>query len=508
VNSHILEETGYFWWSDVAVPQGQWAPETSIAGKLSIDDTGRIRLELDGVLPNKHGPMAAFADPGMPLPPEKGIHGLLKVSNKFVLLSELYGNGGRFHSNGISYERYAALHCLTCDGPSLGSADSPRFTGLEVEMTGFEEWLRLGNFTSKRTKSRITAQYKAPKDISYPLDDGRLEVKYGLVGPYPGVRRDSKLSITEFAKICLFPKNSSSLTEMKDQYALLVDFFILLTGSDYSPGFPMLIAGRGKRRKRFQFYFPRNHSSASEPPAWHECWTNFLQLRETFGVVFSTWRERRQQLGRGIYLFLGTRRGMQLYEEHRFVMLIWGLESLHRRRAQPARGSEKLQAKINRIVSQIELPKDNKWLERQLEHAGEPSLEQRIFETFRGLPLDIKDEPLRKFAKDCADKRNDISHHGGQRNDENYGDAVKDLHKKSEALTYLYQVLLLREIGVDDEILKFDVYRSFFSYRIKVALVEVGLLLPEVLKDLATEAASAAARAAGLANATQGESDG
>jgi hypothetical protein len=492
VKDNILEESGYFWWSDVPVPQSQFAPDTAVVGKLTIDHEGRTRLELHGVLPNKHGPMAAFSDDGTSLLVDKGIHGVLKNSNKSIRMSELHRNGGEFKSNGISYERYLALHCLVCEGHFQETADPPKFARLEVEMKGFEEWLRLGGITTERTESNITARYEGAEDISYPLDGGRLQFHYGIAGPYPGTHRSSELTLAEFVAIRFIPEISVPLEEMKNQYGMLADLFILLTGSDYNLGWPTLSVGKGQ--ERFRLYFVRPQSSASEPLGWHECWTNFVQLREKFGDIVSTWRKRRGELGPGIYLYLATRRSMPLYEEHRFVMLVWGLESLHRRRTGEFDGPHPSQEKIDRIMSQIAKSDDRHWLKGQLKKlVVEPSLEQRIFETFQGLPLDLDEEPMRKFAKECADKRNDISHYGGQRHDANYGDTVKDLHQKSEALSYLYHVLLLHEIGIDEKILQFNVYRGFFSPRIKSAFVDVGLLSPSALKDPAAEAASAAA---------------
>jgi hypothetical protein len=189
-------------------------------------------------------------------------------------------------------------------------------------------------------------------------------------------------------------------------------------------------------------------------------------------------------------------------------MLVWGLESLHRRRAQPARGAEKLQAKIARILSQIEKEKDKKWLERQLEHAGEPSLEQRIFETLEGLPLDLDKDNLRKFAAGCADKRNEISHYGGRRHEGNYDNELEELHKKSEALSNLYHLLLLREIGIDDERLHMIAARGLRSYGIKSSFVQVGLLPESALKDPAVEAAVAVARAAAYTKAEETKGGG
>ena len=46
--TNILEETGYFWWSDLTIPTGYVAPEAAVVGKLTIDEEGQSHLELEG----------------------------------------------------------------------------------------------------------------------------------------------------------------------------------------------------------------------------------------------------------------------------------------------------------------------------------------------------------------------------------------------------------------------------------------------------------------------------
>jgi hypothetical protein len=496
VKTKILEETGYFWWDDVPVPPGLIAPETAVVGKLGIDDDGYSRLELEGVFPNKLGPFAAFAGSDSPLPETKRIHGILKASNKTVRLSGVRRNGGQFKTNGISFERYLALQCLLGDGP-FGDSQAPmEFHRLTVELKGFEEWLWLRGIGAERTESGITAAYSVPSKLTYQLDDGELQVVFGLIGPYLGKHHGSNLTLTEYAEIVLIPRQPLPLAAIQAQYVLFADLFVLLTGSDYSLDWPTLTCGEGERPERFQLYFARHVSRAKEPPGPREFWVTFPQVREKFGELFANWRLRREQWGPGVYLYLGTRRSVSLYEEHRFIMLVWGLESLHRRRGEPARGSEKLQAKIARILAQIEGGKDKKWLERQFEHAGEPSLEQRLFECLEDLPVDVEKDALRKFAAACADKRNEISHYGGRRHEGNYDNELEDLHKKSDALSNLYHILLLREIGVDDQRLHALATRGLRSFDIKSSFVEVSLLPASALKDPAVDAALAAARLA------------
>ena len=52
-----------------------------------------------------------------------------------------------------------------------------------------------------------------------------------------------------------------------------------------------------------------------------------------FGAIWSRWKAMRDEFGPGFYLYLGLRRGMAMYIEHRFVNLIWGLEAFTARRA-------------------------------------------------------------------------------------------------------------------------------------------------------------------------------
>ena len=56
-------------------------------------------------------------------------------------MSQLQRGGSHFKSNGISYERFAALQCLVGEGPFRDMAEPMEFHRLTVELKGFEEWL-------------------------------------------------------------------------------------------------------------------------------------------------------------------------------------------------------------------------------------------------------------------------------------------------------------------------------------------------------------------------------
>jgi hypothetical protein len=274
-------------------------------------------------------------------------------------------------------------------------------------------------------------------------------------------------------------KKPLALKDIIAQYQLFEDLLLLLTGSDHTLDWPWVAAAR---TAQYRLYFAKLGSKgASPPPKAHECCTNFVQLRERFGDVWSSWKKKREVFGPGFYLYLGTRRGIRLYIENRFANLVFGLEAFSRRKYSPTIAA-KLDAKIERIVAQVGLAKDKKWLADVLDRAKEPPLGQRLYMTLREVSLGLEEARLKTFCEVCAKLRNDISHFGGQRKDAMpYNDFILDLESKGQALAALYQALLLHEIGVDTKIIKAWMFDGFGSFPIKYHFVKAGLLDKHVL---------------------------
>jgi len=136
-----------------------------------------------------------------------------------------------------------------------------------------------------------------------------------------------------------------------------------------------------------------------------------------------------------------------------------------------------LQERINRIIEQITDKKDKKWLSKKLKNAHEPSLADRIFETISSAPLGLDAQRLRKLSEECAKLRNDISHFGGQRQDSgSYSEFLAELSDKADALAIIYQTLLLHEIGIQEQTLRWWVFEGFRSNFMKEQLTRAGLL--------------------------------
>jgi hypothetical protein len=474
----ILEERGLFWWDDEKIAVGNLTPDSYVAGLLKIEENGRTTLELDGYLPSPHGPMAAVARDELLI--SKGIRGVLKESNKHVLLLDLFRHGGRFSSHGISFQGFLASHCLISESAPV-QRTKLKFRRLQVSLEGLEEWLQLRAIEVSRGRKVISAKYKRPSKAQYRLEGGSLTIDFELRGKSGGAVFGNEVTMKETALLSLRFGKALDIEAIKTQYELLEDMFMLLTNTAYPLAWPILNADQGAS---YRFYFTKIIGDTNEPaPKYFDCVTNFIQLRESFGSIWSNWKKSREMLGPGLYLYLGTRRGIKMYIEHRFVNLVWGIEAFHRRKHSDT-GSNPLSQKIARIVGQIKELNDRKWLTRKLENAHEPTLGERIYQVLSVVPLGLDAERLRKFSTECAKLRNDISHFGGDRHEgRSYNDFILDTNDKAEALSTLYHLLLLHEIGISENILKWWVFEGFKSLPIKYHFVQAGLLDKSVLEQ-------------------------
>ncbi|MBV9568011.1 MAG: hypothetical protein JO172_07730 [Hyphomicrobiales bacterium] len=356
---------------------------------------------------------------------------------------------------------------------------------MSIELKGLEEWLRLGSIHTKRSETSISAEYKKPNDLTYSIHGGNVSVHHYIVGPMQGSYTDSIVTLSQFAILSYELNEPLSPADMRTTFGHFQDLFVLLTDSEYNISWPTIQLNEGQAAHDYTMYFLRNKTE-DEPPRHYECPTNFVLLKESFGNVIENWLTKREQFGPGFYLYLGVRRGMKLYAEHRFVNLVWGMEALHRRKAASESTAERHAGeRVTKILAQVSPAKDRKWLRGRLKYAHEPPLEQRIFEVIMELPINLERHRLRTFSNKCANLRNQISHFGTITHDKDYQSFMIELSHFADALAALYHSLILHEIGVGANIINQWVFDSFQSFRNKVRLVQVGLLDEDVLKPVA-----------------------
>jgi hypothetical protein len=466
-----LEDRGFFWTSEEALPNGE-VPSDAVPGVLTIDSEGTIQLELDGMFSGSGHPWKVILDDTRDDLKGRTFWGLLKKSSQYVKLNGLFRNGGAARSRGISYVIYLVETCLVAGGPFPDEDLVDDVREIEVDIAGFEEWVGQGELQPKKTPRTLSVKHTTTKPKRYQLDDGTLELRSEVQGPaIPQLKRHHvELKTRHF--IAWAPRQPCATADAIERYKVLQDLMILLTGSDRPLEWPTVTLGAKSRVATAYFY---RIGGKSKAPGLHDLFTLFDHVALEFGQLYQRFIEMRRDLGPGIYLYLATRRGMTFYVEHRFASLVWGLEALHRRSTPPQ--TTALDKKIDRILNDIQLSKDRKWLKAKLAHAGEPSLQERLFDLFDSLlsPLDVEKEAIRKFSVRCADVRNLISHFGGRRH-ANSESLTMEAQELSEVLGFIYHLLLLKELGIEPARLRSLLYDAPSTFAGRHWCQRIGLL--------------------------------
>jgi len=452
-----VQERGHFWWADEVLPERYPnRPASAVTGELKITREGRITLDLDGVLAGQDQLLPVNTREEFDAIRARCIRGVLRSRGRGVLLFDLAQTG----------TRVAATQCLISDQPFAGGFEKPVFSQIDADLKGFEQWLWERALTFKYGKVVSTAKYRKPKPIVYRLQRGRLTLEQYLRGRSEGL---SDITWSEAAFLRFEPDEAIGLEAAVEWHRWFQDLMILLTDSDYRLEWPEVRWGEHYCTLYFSWL-----ASRAERPRIHECPTNFPQIRDIFGALFEKWLSVRETYGPGIYLYLGTRRGMQLYTENQFTTLVSGLEGFHRTKY----GVGKLESvvkKVERIVNQITAKKDKKWAESQLSYSTSPNLEARIFELVEGLALGFDKTRLRTFAKSCATLRN-LLLHGESDRTTTYTEFTTSVQKKNNALRPLCHSLALVEIGLDPAMVRAWAVEKPQAYLRKWYFAEAGLI--------------------------------
>lgn len=473
MKSSVLEQRGHFWWRDEAIPEGHFAPSNFVTGTLRIGSDGCTRLELDGELPSSQDFPQRLTYKNRKLREERAIQGILKDTGQHVLILDAVDNGGAFHSNRFSYSTYFATRCLVGTKAIPKRTSDLRFTSLRIPMSGLEDWLGLGSIEVKRTKRSITAKHTLQPDVSHTLTNATLTLEHFTTGPGRGTSRSDELHLRETMTLILRPKKAMSPGEAREEYQTIQDLITLLSNSNYSLEWPTISLRRSKTD--YTFYFQRMVSSAAKP-TWQWSPTHYRAIEADFGKIVDQCRMVRSHYGAGFYSYTSTRRDVRAYVENEFSTLAGGLEAFHRTKFPTSKSTEALEAKIARILDDVKLKKDKRWLQEALKNKVEPSLEQRLTELMESLDLNLDAKRMRKFAKKCADRRNDIAHFMGLRVPGDRPQFVLDTSTLSHALGAIYHALLLKEIGLALDDVRAWLFDRPSSFRIKHFFYEAGLL--------------------------------
>jgi hypothetical protein len=457
----IISESGSFWLAEDAEIT---LDEKATRANLTIDARGAIELKLEK-------DEWKWGNPDNLVAPTRlrkfVVVGRLGSSGKYVRLERAFAKSfNRFGASVIG-----AFICVVSDDEGLAVTIQPLAEVIRLPLGSLRAWLDLPFPETAPVEGGFDVHYPAEPDFEYLLALGRLVITSSTTANADFAART--LTVAQQASMEFSLVQGMSIEKVTELYSDIEDLLVLLTDQEVALDWPIIKLSESSASATL--YCTRRSQKAAIFSRI-DCWLLFSQIVGNFGNIVDKWLELRDELGPAFHLYLGTRRGVDLYEEHRFVNLIWGLESLHRR-IHGDSVSPRAQAKVARILASVgELNRrDRGWLEDRLLRAVEPSLSERIDALLSDLPLRVAPGRVTAFAGKCSKLRNDVSHRGGPHLRSEYAEFVLSIHVLSDALDPLYHAAILLRLGITSEQIEHIFFAAFRSFVIRSQLQLAGL---------------------------------
>lgn len=206
----VLFERGLFWFHSEPIPAGHITPGNCVPGTLTISGDGAIRLDLDEILTGDGDAFRPLVNRGVKSPEDVAIQGRLKGNGRRALLLGLRGDGGSFGVGMVAHERYTVDRCLLTQGTFPADLGDLKFAGIEVDLSGFEDWVWVqgGTIEYARNEETYTVTHSKEPDATYSLPDGDVAIEFGLGAPSTldgECRRTGEITLEEYATWCFRP---------------------------------------------------------------------------------------------------------------------------------------------------------------------------------------------------------------------------------------------------------------------------------------------------------------
>ena len=206
-----------------------------------------------------------------------------------------------------------------------------------------------------------------------------------------------------------------------------------------------------KQRKPVWVYTlsaPRNARKPTIRP--HNALFRYPNVADRLGDVMTRWFESYERFGPAFDLYFASRTETSVFLEAKVLWIAQALEALHRRSSQETAMSEDEFKSLIELVSQS-CPEDRRqWLELKLRYANELTFRRRVQELVEPFKRWFGSSKKRsKFISRVIDTRNYLTHFDKETT-KNRAVGVEELFALHEKMEALFQLHLLRQVGLDD----------------------------------------------------------
>lgn len=442
MNEFVFIADGLFAWYESGLLNNN--KDAFVAGTLEISTNGISTLKLMGILSNQ--PIDKIICSQEDINPEQWIIGYLKTC-QYVFLRQIKSDSVRLNDV-LPHQVYQAYEAVVLDKlddlerlPNLDMVAK-----LRVDFNILRGWASEAIIKVEETEKDVIIC--APKSKIQNFGDLDKKIYLNTNIQYPRSGTYYSITIKQEIFFEIEPEPPFNLQEVRKKFRLLEDIILLLSNVNIVLPWPII-----KYDGMAGYYYFKRHQANTQKIDFSKSWVRLSQLTTILDILLSNLEKQKNILGPGLYLYLGIRRNPSLYLENKFLMAIFGLESLHRKTS-----IDDSQNKSNQPRSKNKL-----------------RLKDRLFSIFSELQVGFEPKKLYFFSKECADFRNQIAHFGGRKNNNDYEAFIQKMYILNEAVQLLYHAVLLQKIGLNASYIMDYFHKMPYSGQYKRILNLAGL---------------------------------
>lgn len=443
---------GYFWLPDT--------PEKKIPGTLTIEDGGRIELEIVGYF---HDDIESILkeDTFDRIVGEIEHDGYITLDDCFYLQKNIFGSS-------ISKSTLHVHRALS--GVAYAKDEDITFNSVSFSMDCLDEWVHISGFSVETVLEYYvtTIRYIPPEKISFSLTNG-MELEIGFSHTFPSGANITEAKITQKAYFKLKSEELRPLDDFVKVIYKLTHFICFATDEIVSIKNLEAKSSNIQREisveKKVSIPIPLYYQSLpfSEKVAkktWNSMLFTFKTIETNAQSIFNAWIDAYDTLSPALNLYFATKSNTKKYLEEQFLGLIQGLETYHRRSShETLMEQDKFDILVTEIKSHCST-EHLEWLDGRLKYGNEISLKtrlRRVVEPFQEKLGNASDR--KRLLQQIVDTRNYFTHYDVTLKDK--AAQGEELWRLCEKLEALFQLHFLKLIGFSDEEINTIVLESF-----------------------------------------------
>jgi hypothetical protein len=411
----------------------------------------------------------------------------VSTNGKIITLHNLIPAGLQITAPGLTSANYIASVVFL--GHHFQEEPQMRFRSLSIRYPHILEWTGFSGFRievpvhSKQEGDQLHVHYRFPETLTAQVPGAliSLDYRYQMQGDY---RNEVELRQRTFVKITL--EQAMSLHDLWNQFQIpICNYLTFAIGIPLSPLELILTsdnameeAQKGEpRAKEIEVLVQTQPTAAGagKSRAPHEMLFHLSALGTSFQTSLNLWFEKAQALEPAFKLYFGTIHGQHMYLEHQFLSLAQALETFHRRvYGGFYLGEEEfaavLQALSGALPSNVPSNVATSY-KMKLEFLNEYSLRKRLKNLVEAAGKTARFLIPRPddFVQRMTNTRHFLTHYDNRlRGSSAEGE---DLFWLIQQAKFLFEVLLMREIGFPSELIKTLVEQNerYIQYRARIS---------------------------------------